>query len=353
MNRFIEVFGLVLMLVFIVVGKINAQVVINEVSPASNPEWVEIYNTGSSEISLKEYSINFGIDSQTLYFCDSEQISGNAYKLIYLEYSWLSNSGDVVSFRNGDDEIDLIGYGTGYTLSKPSSTSSITRNPDGSSSWSLNTITTPQGDIVSFNCPTTTPSTTPTPETRSVKAVYNINTPKDGNGTNLNGVQIYVDGNYIHHEDDEALEFFNGHECYSGVECSLGIHTVSLRKSGYISWEDTRDFVSGINLEVNPILEITKTTTPTPTVSPTMTPKPSPIRTATVSANLMSSESGIINIPDVLGTENSSNEDRENTRRFNAKIILPILIIILGICFITFAISSIIRNAKRKDLENN
>ena len=52
----------------------HAQVVVNEVSPVSSPEWVELYNTSSASASLKEHAIDFGSDSQQKSFCDAEQI---------------------------------------------------------------------------------------------------------------------------------------------------------------------------------------------------------------------------------------------------------------------------------------
>jgi hypothetical protein len=142
-----------------------AQIIINEVSPASSPEWVEIYNISSSSASLKDYSINFGSETQNKFFCDTEVINGNAFKLIILPVTthWLSDTGDVVSLRNGDDVADSVGYGTGYSSFKPKSTESITRSPDGSTIWILTTQPTQQGDIVSFDCPTPTPAPTPAP----------------------------------------------------------------------------------------------------------------------------------------------------------------------------------------------
>jgi len=140
-----------------------AQVVINEVSPASDPEWVEIYNASSDSASLKNYSMNFGSDSQNKLFCDGEVINPNSYKIISLVSHWLADSGDVVTLKNGDDSVDTIGYGSGHTLGKPNASGSVSRSPDGGSAWVLLTTSTQQGDQVSFDCPTPSPSPTPTP----------------------------------------------------------------------------------------------------------------------------------------------------------------------------------------------
>jgi len=85
-----------------------ADVVINEVSPASNPEWVELYNTNTNPISLQGYSIDFGSSSQVKSFCEGDQIAGNSYKLIILATSafWLHNTnGDTVNLKNNSDTV--------------------------------------------------------------------------------------------------------------------------------------------------------------------------------------------------------------------------------------------------------
>lgn len=153
---------LTLLVFFIFPQKVSAQVVINEVSPASEPEWVELYNTTSVEVSLQDYLINFGSDSQNKIFCNDDKIDPNSYRLIVLSSNWLSNTGDLVTLKKGDDISDSIGYGTGYTLGKPTSTGSITRSPDGSTEWIVTTVQSQQGNQVSFDCPTPTPTQSPT-----------------------------------------------------------------------------------------------------------------------------------------------------------------------------------------------
>lgn len=141
-----------------------SDIVINEVSPATSSEWVELYNTNPDPVSLQNYIIDFGSDSQKKSFCDNDQISGNSYKLIILTAFWLKNEGDTVNLKNGTDIVDSISYGEGTSLQKPSDTQSLTRSPDGSSSWILTDIPTQQGEQVAFECPTPTfpPTSTPT-----------------------------------------------------------------------------------------------------------------------------------------------------------------------------------------------
>ena len=139
---------------------VSAAIVINEVSPASNPEWVELYNSSQDSIFLQGYIINFGSDSQNKSFCDNDQIAPNSFRTIILTSSWLNNEGDVVALKNGLDAVDSIGYGSGTSLAKPNSTQSITRSPDGSLNWILTDTPSQQGDPVAFECPTPTPTPT-------------------------------------------------------------------------------------------------------------------------------------------------------------------------------------------------
>jgi len=161
------IFFLIFILFFISPKNIFAQVVINEVSSASEPEWVEIYNTSVEEVSLQNYLINFGSETQNKIFCDQDKVAPNGYKLIVLTTNWLSNTGDLVTLKKGDDIADSIGYGTGYTLGKPSSTGSITRSPDGGPEWVVITLSTQQGEQASFVCPTPTPTQSPTDQPTS------------------------------------------------------------------------------------------------------------------------------------------------------------------------------------------
>jgi len=200
------------------------------------------------------------------------------------------------------------------------------------------------------------PSANPTspPSENAIKATYKINTPKDGNSVMLSSVQIYVDGSYTHHEDDEILQFFNGHECYTGVDCSLGTHTISLRKSGYASWEDTQNFSAGENLEVNPVLNKldppASTIAPTVVSTPTKTPKPTPTNTPLPSEK-PATESAVLGIE--IDSEITPNPTPEVEIAGKKKVlILPLVLVSGGLCFIAVSIFSMIRNVK-KDSEGS
>jgi hypothetical protein len=341
------IFVLILFLGFIIPERIFAQIVINEFVPNGSPEWVEFYNSSESAEYIKEYYIDddlsFADDtgSASKKILSSLNTSNPTYPYFEISSSLFNNSGDfVVIFDQSGSIIDQYQY----TLD-PGKDISIGRYPDNNGGFGVLPFLTKGDGNPAFA--TSTPASTSEPV--SVKSLYKINKPKDKSGSELTSVQIYVDGVYTHHLDDEILEFFNGHECYSGVECSLGIHTISLRKTGYTSWEDTQNFSSGMNLEVNPVLEALETDSPTPTVSPTVSLTSVLGKTSSPSAQANTTVSGTLNLPDILGLSKSPNpNDTQDTLEGSEKMpIFPIVVIVLGIGFISIAIFSIIKNSKK------
>lgn len=144
-------------------------VVINEFSSAFNPEWIEIYNPTSQNISLSGVVLILDDDPETnqkMSFCENEEIAASSFKQIVrpTKSYWLNNDGDAIFLKREDDVIDAIFYGTGQSLEAPSETQSASRNPDGGIDWVILDTPTPQGDIVSFECPTPTPEPTEEPE---------------------------------------------------------------------------------------------------------------------------------------------------------------------------------------------
>lgn len=159
-----------------------SDVVINEFSPATDPEWIEIYNPNEQTLSLKEVILLLDGDSTTtqkMSFCDNELIAIKSFRLISrpTKSFWLSNSGDTLILKRGDDAIDSISYGTNQSLKAPTSTQSAVRSLDGGSIWTISNNPTPQGDSVSFDCPTPTPTSTPTPSITPTPTNIPTNTP--------------------------------------------------------------------------------------------------------------------------------------------------------------------------------
>jgi hypothetical protein len=224
---------------------------------------------------------------------------------------------------------------------------------------------------VTISLPISTPSPTPfptaspspNPTQSSLKAIYKIDKSKDGSGAELSSVQIYVDGQYIHHEDDEILEFYTGHDCYTGISCDFGNHIISLRKDGYSNWENTKDFIAGMNLEVVPIL----IKQATPTSSSSSSPIPSSIKTSTpISTRSPISTKTPIPIPtnspleEVLGVETIFSTqtplETQSPSKNNGKSFpfFAIGLIALGLGFVGFSIytmTSSLRNSAKPPLK--
>lgn len=155
-------------LFFVFALRVSAQILINEFSSASNPEWVELYNPGPTAISLASFVIYFDDNpstNQKYEFCDGEEILANGYKLITRPIGsyWLANSGDSIILKNKEAVSDSVSYGAGKIVPAPTASQSATRSPDGSDVWLISDNPSPQGSIVSFECPSPTPESTPLP----------------------------------------------------------------------------------------------------------------------------------------------------------------------------------------------
>lgn len=170
------------------VRPVFASVVINEFSPASNPEWVELYNPDDQTFSLNGVTLFFDdspTTTQKVTFCSSDELGAKSYKLIKRSINsyYLKDDGDKLILKKEDDVIDSIGYGSGQLLKVPSATQSAIRVPDGSTNWLLTDVPSPQGDAASFVCPTPTPTPeptntpTPTPEPKNTPTPTPTRTP--------------------------------------------------------------------------------------------------------------------------------------------------------------------------------
>lgn len=281
----LKIIAILTIWLFIFPQELTAQVVVNEfqISPSS-AQWIELFNKGGDadisgwiiDDSAVGSSSKFTIPSGTIL------VSGKCMSFENDNFNWNTATSDSVRLLSGSSVVEEYPY-----LASPGVNISIGRAIDGEGGLIiLANQSRDKYNSSSLSCLAPTPTPSPTPIQTSSKAIYKINKPKDDASNELASVQIYVDGEYIHHEDDETLEFYSGHECYSGVNCSLGIHSISIRKIGYSNWGETNDFQAGMSLEVNPILNKqttaspvptpTKTSTPIPTKTPKPTPKPSP-----------------------------------------------------------------------------
>jgi len=146
-----------------------AQVVINEFSSSSNPEWVELYNLGSTPVSLEGWTLFFQDNPETnqrVIFSTNDIISGDGYKLVEHSYTgtqaWLRNDGDTIILKDPNGEVDSVKYGDvqGALVSAPDSEHSAGRSPNGTGEWVILDSATPDA---ANSPPVPTPTLTPTP----------------------------------------------------------------------------------------------------------------------------------------------------------------------------------------------
>lgn len=140
-----------------------SEIVINEFSPQTSPEWVELYNTTENQITIVGWKIKDSANPPK----DLADVCIPSHGFYSFENSsgWLNNSGgDSISILDQDDNvIDVVTYGiSGNTVpSTPSASESASRVPDGSSTWQIGP---PSKQDTSSSCPPEpTPEPTPTP----------------------------------------------------------------------------------------------------------------------------------------------------------------------------------------------
>lgn len=183
----IEVLITVLILVVLTPSKVSAQVVINEFSPASDPEWVELFKTQDGQLSLDDCTLHLDDNlsgSQKIVFTSSDNIGENEnfFLINKGDYNWtsnwLNNNGDKVSIICSWGS-DVVSYGNqdGASLGKPDSSESIGRSPDGTSQFYVLTNQTPGVPNSPPPTPTPNPTSTPIPEPTIINTPTSKPTP--------------------------------------------------------------------------------------------------------------------------------------------------------------------------------
>lgn len=104
-----------LLYLFILPQKINAQVIISEIYPSptsEEKEWVELYNTGSTEINLNGYKLEDTLSSPSVLYTFTEQIiAPNSFYFHELATAKLNNVEDSVKlFDSNNQQIDQFDY---------------------------------------------------------------------------------------------------------------------------------------------------------------------------------------------------------------------------------------------------
>lgn len=146
---------------------------INEIvsDPQTGAEWIELYNTSASSVSLSGCTL---LDGVGIVATLTENISANGFIIYELSSAKLNNSGDTVQLSCSSALVDAVSYGnwndgdTTNNAPTPAKGESIIRFPDGadtntdSTDWTKTTILTKQASNTQTNGSTTD---TPTPQT--------------------------------------------------------------------------------------------------------------------------------------------------------------------------------------------
>ncbi|HAR41736.1 MAG: hypothetical protein UV71_C0019G0004 [Microgenomates group bacterium GW2011_GWC1_43_13] len=148
---------------------VRAAIYINEISPSTNPEWVELYNDADSSESLTGFLLEDGNSNHSDDLNLTGVISGKGYLVFTHNEGWLNNSGDTLKLYNNASPSAVIDQ---YAFNNIDATKSIIRSPDGSENWVVTTIPsrgsanptpTPSPAPTSAPAPATNPPSTPSP----------------------------------------------------------------------------------------------------------------------------------------------------------------------------------------------
>lgn len=160
---------------FLVAGgifKVNAQVVINEISPESSPDWVEIYAVEDTDISGWKLDDN-GTATFMYVFPSGTLIGPGHNSFITVDVGTrLNKNGDVIYLYKKDGIlVDSVSYGGEDNVCIPESAGSVGRYPDANSTIerfrsSSKGLTNNTSEIFTCPSPTMPPLPSPIPTVR-------------------------------------------------------------------------------------------------------------------------------------------------------------------------------------------
>ncbi len=158
-------FSLIILLSSACQNVAHAQIIINEVSPRSDPEWIEIYNQGSDPVDLTNWYFKDAAGNKKM-LPATDPLLSSTYFVASGYTSWLNNTGDesVYLYNNLDTLVDSLSFGETKT------NTTIARMPNLGNTWFVDQVPTP---LSSNDLPSPTPSPTliaspsptPTPQT--------------------------------------------------------------------------------------------------------------------------------------------------------------------------------------------
>ncbi|MDP3918145.1 MAG: lamin tail domain-containing protein [Candidatus Woesebacteria bacterium] len=153
-------FFLISLLFLIFPQKVNAQILINEISPSTDPEWIELYNEDDVAIDLFGYLLEDGNSSQTDDLKLNGTIAAKGFLVFTHSKGWLNDGGDTLKLYNNASPSAIIDQ---YTYQSIDSTKSIARIPNGSENWQVTSNIT-NNSVNPNPTPSPTPPPTPTPQ---------------------------------------------------------------------------------------------------------------------------------------------------------------------------------------------
>jgi hypothetical protein len=146
---------------------VNAQIVINEFSAKTDPEWVELYNTSNTSVNLDGWEIADGNTKSTDDLTISGTISADGFMVFEHPKGWLNDSGDTVKLYNNATPSGELQ--DSYTYSSADAETTTSRVPDGSGDFTYDTDST-KGEAnqapptpIPTEEPTSAPTLTPAP----------------------------------------------------------------------------------------------------------------------------------------------------------------------------------------------
>ncbi|MBI2327736.1 lamin tail domain-containing protein [Candidatus Curtissbacteria bacterium] len=163
-------FAIILFLIFtpqvLAAGLVINEFVSDTAGTAADPDWVEMYNSGSESVDLSKYRLRDNTVTNKLDLTGTIEPGG------FAAFDWsnrLNKDGDLiklVEIVNESNQIDQVAYGneTGGEVGAPESGQSTGRQTDGAATWviflSPTKASNNRGAIV---VPTPSPTPTPTP----------------------------------------------------------------------------------------------------------------------------------------------------------------------------------------------
>ncbi|KKU42075.1 MAG: putative cell surface glycoprotein [Microgenomates group bacterium GW2011_GWA1_46_7] len=158
-----------LIILLLVPAPVRAAVLLNEISPATNPEWIELYNDGDTLIDLTGFLLEDGNTNHTDDLVLSGSLASHSYGVFFHNEGWLNNGGDTLKlYDNATPSANIIDQ---YTYGSLTAEKSVFRSPNGSENWvtgfptqnASNPAPSPSPSPSPTPSPTPTPTPTPTP----------------------------------------------------------------------------------------------------------------------------------------------------------------------------------------------